>query len=65
MAVYVITDSPDVNWDEDFKYKYRSESQDGSPVAQDEVERRKAAGLPAVLWRWENNESTLVERHNV
>jgi hypothetical protein len=64
MAWYVVTNSPDVDWDDDYKYKSRHESQDGSPVAQDEVERRRVAGLPAVLWRWEHGEATLVERYN-
>jgi hypothetical protein len=64
MAVYVVTDSPDVDWDDNHKYKYRHESTDGSPTAQDEVERRRAAGQPAYLWRWENNQSQLVERHD-
>ncbi len=64
MAWYIVTHSPDVDWDDDFRYKYRYESQDGSPVAQDEVERRRTARLPVVLWRWEHGEPALVERHN-
>jgi len=64
MAVYVVTKSVDIDWDEEHKYKYRHTSAAGSSVAQDEVERRRVAGLPAVLWRWERGEATLVERHN-
>jgi hypothetical protein len=64
MATYVVTTSPNVDWDDEFKYKYRYNSRDGSPVAQDEVERRRAAGQAAVLWRWEHGEPTLMERHN-
>ena len=65
MATYIVSRTPDQNWNEEFKYKYRYSSQNGSPVAQDEVDRRRAAGEPAVLWRWEHGEPTLMERHNV
>jgi hypothetical protein len=65
MATYAVTDSPERNWDDRYNYKYRYKSRDGRPVAQDEVDRRRAAGLPVVLWRWENFQATEVERHNV
>lgn len=68
MARYAITDSPEKNWDDIYNYQYRYTSRKGMPVAQDEVERRLAAGLPAVLWRWDNANdppTTPVARHNV
>jgi hypothetical protein len=65
MGLYVVTDRADLTWDDDHKYKYRHESADGSAVAQDEVERRREAGQPVFLWRWENGQPTLVEQHNV
>lgn len=65
MAWYVVTDRSDSNWDDTHKYKYRYESRDGSKVAQDEFELRKRAGRPAFLWRWEDNEPTLIEQHSV
>jgi uncharacterized protein YbjQ (UPF0145 family) len=64
MVVYVVTDSPDVNWDDNHMYKYRMASADGSPVAQDEVDRRRSAKQPVCLWRWENNQCTLLERYD-
>jgi len=64
MATYVVTRSPDIDWDDEFKYKYRYTSRDGFPVAQYEIQRRRADGQAAVLWRWEDGEPTLMERHN-
>jgi hypothetical protein len=64
MATYVITEDANVTWDDEFKYKYRYESRDGLPTAQEEFERRRAARQPAVLWRWEHGEPTLMERYN-
>lgn len=64
MAWFVIAESADVDWHDEYKYKCRYKSRDGSPVAQGEIERRRAAGRPTVLWRWENNSPTLVEQHN-
>ncbi|MBP3954372.1 hypothetical protein J8F10_03550 [Gemmata sp. G18] len=54
MAVYVITDSPDVEWTEGLweslpHFSYRYESSDGSPTAQTEFDRRREEGLPSVL----------------
>ena len=63
MARYVVTENPDVTWDDVHNYKYRTNSTDGSPVAQEEFDRRRAAGLEVYLWRWENNQPTLVESH--
>jgi len=70
MATYIITETPNVDWDAfdwttAIQYKHRYESSDDRPTAQDEFERRLAAGLPAVLWRWENNEPTEMERCNI
>jgi hypothetical protein len=63
MAIYVVTDDDSTDWDEKHRYKYRHTGRDGSAGAQDEVDRRRATGLPAALWRWENGEATLVEIH--
>ena len=63
MATYVVTRSPRISWDERFTYKYRLRSRDGHALAQDEIERRRRRGEPAVLWRWESGKSILVERH--
>jgi len=65
MATYVVTENLNEDWDDRYCYKYRYESHDGLPVAQAEVERRRATGRPAVLWRWEKGKPTLVERVNV
>ena len=65
MATYVVTDSVQVDWDDNHNYKYRHSSSDGKPVAQTEVNRRKAAKKPVVLWKWENHKPKLVEKHNI
>ena len=44
MATYLITNSKHVTWDDDNTFKYRYRSTDGSPTAQSEFERRRAAG---------------------
>ena len=62
MATYVVTASPDVKWDDAHNYKNRRNSTDGSTCAQDEFDRRRAAGLEVYLWRWDN-QPTLVESH--
>jgi hypothetical protein len=64
MPWYVITESIEIDWDDEHKYTYRYKSRNGSPVAQDKIERRRAAGRSAGLCRWENNAPTLVEKHN-
>ncbi|MDB5309832.1 MAG: hypothetical protein JWO38_4034 [Gemmataceae bacterium] len=63
MATYVVTADTNTDWDEEYQYKYRFTSRNGSPVAQDEINRRREAGEPVVLWRWERGQATLVERH--
>ena len=63
MATYVVTESPEVYWDDMYNYKYRYQSSDGSPVAQDEFNRRRDAGRPAVLWRHEHGEAVIIERY--
>jgi len=65
MAIYVITDDASTDWSDDHRYKYRRTSSDGSPVAQDEIDRRVAVGEAYVLWRWENHTSALVESHGI
>ena len=70
MATYVITDSEEVDWeqfdwDSVVQYKHRHESTDGKPTAQEEFDRRREEGQPAVLWKFENNEPKLMERCNV
>jgi len=61
MATYTITESVEENWNEQYTYKYRYRSRDGHPVAQEEIDRRRASGQPAVLWRWENQKPMLIE----
>jgi hypothetical protein len=72
MATFVLTDTPHVdwatvNWDNLPQFKYRHESSAGYPLAQEEFDRRCAAGQPTVMWRFDNNESppTLVDRCNI
>ncbi len=72
MASYYITETPDVdwtrvNWDNLTEYKYRHESTEGYPVAQEEFDRRCQANQPAVMWRFDDNQSppTEVARCNV
>lgn len=72
MATYYLTDAPDVdwgtvNWEELPKFKYRYESADGSPLAQDEFDRRREAGLPTVMWRFDTNDgpAVLLDQCNV
>ncbi len=64
MATYTITDSRENDWNDELQFKYRYESRDGYPCAQDEVERRRNQGLPVFLWKWENFQSKLIEHHN-
>ncbi len=64
MATYVVTADANTDWDDEHQFKYRFTSQNGSAVAQDEVDRRRAAGKPVALWRWERGEATLVEHYN-
>jgi hypothetical protein len=71
MATFCLTDTPDVdwatvNWDELPKFKYRHESSDGSPLAQAEFERRRDAGLPTAMWRFDTNDAppVLVDQCN-
>ena len=72
MASFYITETADVNWatvniDNLTQYKYRHESRDGHPLAQEEFDRRRDAGEPAVMWRFDDNDSppTLVDQCNV
>jgi hypothetical protein len=70
MAVYVITDSPDVNWADGLwhslnHFSYRHHSSDGSPTAQSEFDRRREEGQPSVLWKWENYEPREMERCHI
>jgi hypothetical protein len=72
MATFYITDSPDVdwnttNWDEMTRFKYRWESSSGAPLAQHEFDRRREAGLPTVMWRFDTNDSpaVLVDQCNI
>lgn len=62
MAKYVVSDNPRTSWNGRY-YNYRFRSTDGSPRAQDEVERRRRNRQPAYLWRWDSGVATLVERH--
>ena len=65
MAKYAVTCNVNTKWDEEFHYNYRYRSRDKSPVAQDEFDKRRAAGQPAVLWRWDHpNKPVLVDQHN-
>ena len=63
MATYVITDNARDGWENGLKFKYRHTSRKGHSVAQDEFDRRRAAGQKVVLWRWEHGEPTIVERY--
>ena len=72
MASFYFTDTPDVDWDtvnwaNMTKYKYRHESSAGAPLAQEEFDRRRIAGLPTVMWRFDDNHSppVLVDQCNV
>jgi hypothetical protein len=72
MANYVLTDTPNidwasVNWDNLKQYAYRNPNDAGKPSAQEEFDRRKAAGTPTVMWRFDDNESPPkeVDRCNV
>lgn len=72
MATFCLTDTPAVdwdavNWDELPKFKYRYKSADGSLLAQYEFERRRDAGLPTVMWRFDTNNSpaVLVDQCNI
>jgi hypothetical protein len=74
MASYYITETPDrrvlkrqLGADLLTEYKYRYRSSAGLPVAQEEFERRRAAGEPTVLWRIDTMESpaVLVDRCNL
>ena len=56
MATYTITDRVDKNWCESCQFKYRYQASDGSPTAQSEFDRRRAAGQFAILWKWEHNQ---------
>ncbi len=62
MAWYIVTDSVEVDWEDDFKYKYSHRSRDDFPTAQGEFDRRREAGLPAYLWKCEG-EPKLMESH--
>jgi len=62
MATYVITDREELNWSDENKYKHRYESSNGLPTAQAEMDRRRTADQPGVLWRWENGEATVIDR---
>jgi hypothetical protein len=56
MAFYTITDAPIDDWEERdrrYVFKYRYRSADGSPVAQDEFDRRRNAGQSTVLMKWD------------
>ena len=64
MAVCVVTDHADTDWDEKRRYKYRFKAKSGALTAQAEVDERKSQGKPVVLWRWFKGQSTIVERHN-
>ena len=71
MALYVITESPNVDWnnlgfwDSLVKYHYLNESSNGAPTARAEFNRRRDEGLPAVLWEWHNHRPREVERCNL
>jgi hypothetical protein len=70
MATYVITDSPDVDWEQfdwetAVQYKHRHESSDGRPTAQEEFDARRNEGRAAVLWKFENNQPREMERCNI
>lgn len=72
MASFFITETPNVNWaavnwDNLTQFKFRHESGEGSPLAQEEFDRRRVAGEPAVMWRFDKNDSppVLVDRCNI
>ena len=65
MAIYVVTNDAETDWDEKHRYKYRFKAKSGALTAQAEVEDRKSQGKPVVLWRWFKGKSTIIERHNV
>jgi hypothetical protein len=72
MASFVITDTlrvdwARINWANLIQYKYRRRSSNGSLLAQEEFDRRRAAGAPAVMWRFDTNDSppVVVDRCNV
>ena len=72
MASWCMTDRPNVdwaavNWDNLTQYKYRYTSSDSHPVAVEEFDRWRQAGLPAVMWRFDDNYSppTKVDQRNV
>lgn len=72
MAGFYITDTRDmdwehVNWDNLKRYKYRSMSSDGSPLAQEEFDRKRDAGEPAALWAFYTNDTppVLLEHCNL
>jgi hypothetical protein len=60
VATYVITQSPNVNWD-NTTYKYRYRSNNGEPTAQVEFDRRISGDESAFLWRWENHTPKLIQ----
>lgn len=69
MATYVITDDLNSNTSNGqwgiSRFKHRHKSNDGHPTAQQEFERRKRAGTPTVLWRWQNYQPVLVDKCNL
>jgi len=66
-AVVWDVDWATVNWDNVPKFSYRYESANGAPRAQEEFDRRREAGEPAVMWRFEDNHSppVLVDQCNL
>lgn len=57
-----VTNRVEQRWDERAKYKYRYVSSQGLPTAQEDFDARRAANLPAYLWKWEHHRPKLMER---